>query len=245
MTGMIALRNVRKGFNIGKPNEFVAVRGITLSMEANRVTVLKGPSGSGKTTLLSLIGCMARPTSGRIVLQGSLLGDCCSPLGRSGAEVEVTSLPERFLTEIRRRTFGFIFQQFHLVKGITALENVMLPSYPLGKNHGAVRKRALSLLESFALGDRAQAKVEWLSGGEAQRVAIARALMNDPPVIIADEPTAHLDSKLSAAFMDIISSLKDQGKTAIIASHDPLVFEANRVDRVIAVRDGMLDGEER
>lgn len=245
MTGMIALRNVRKGFNIGKPNEFVAVRGITLSMEANRVTVLKGPSGSGKTTLLSLIGCMARPTSGRIVLQGSLLGDCCSPLGRSGAEVEVTSLPERFLTEIRRRTFGFIFQQFHLVKGITALENVMLPSYPLGKNHGAVRKRALSLLESFALGDRAQAKVEWLSGGEAQRVAIARALMNDPPVIIADEPTAHLDSKLSAAFMDIISGLKDQGKTAIIASHDPLVFEANRVDRVIAVRDGMLDGEER
>ena len=95
----------------------------------------------------------------------------------------------------------------------------------------------------FGLGDRAQAKVEWLSGGEAQRVAIARALMNDPPVIIADEPTAHLDSKLSREFMDIIARLKDQGKTIIIASHDPLVFDAPVVDRVIAVRDGMIDEE--
>jgi putative ABC transport system ATP-binding protein len=157
--------------------------------------------------------------------------------------VEVTSLPERFLTEVRRRTFGFIFQQFNLVKGITVLENVMLPAYPLGERHGLVKKRALELLAMFGLGGRASAKVEWLSGGEAQRVAIARALMNDPPVIIADEPTAHLDSKLSSAFMEIISDLKARGKMAIIASHDPLVFEAKMVDRVIAVRDGLLEGE--
>ena len=155
----------------------------------------------------------------------------------------MTSLPERFLTEIRRRTFGFIFQQFNLVKGITVLENVMLPAYPLGEKHGVVKKRALALLEMFGLGERAAAKVEWLSGGEAQRVAIARALMNDPPVIIADEPTAHLDSKLSVEFMEIIARLKEQGKTAIIASHDPLVFGAAMVDRVVAVRDGLLDGD--
>ena len=240
---MIQLLNVRKGFNLGKANEFIAVGGVTLAMEAHRVTVLKGPSGSGKTTLLSLIGCMARPTSGRITLQNGILGGRSLLGGGNAPEVEVTSLPERFLTEIRRRTFGFIFQQFNLVKGITVLENVMLPAYPLGEKHGAVRKRALALLEMFGLGERAAAKVEWLSGGEAQRVAIARALMNDPPVIIADEPTAHLDSKLSVAFMDIIARLKEQGKTAIIASHDPLVFGAKMVDRVVAVRDGLLDGD--
>jgi putative ABC transport system ATP-binding protein len=212
-------------------------------MEANRITVLKGPSGSGKTTLLSLIGCMARPSSGRITLQNGLLGGRSFSGGGNAPEVEVTSLPERFLTEIRRQTFGFIFQQFNLVKGITVLENVMLPAYPLGEKHGVVRKRASALLEMFGLGERAAAKVEWLSGGEAQRVAIARALMNDPPVIIADEPTAHLDSKLSVVFMDIIARLKEQGKTAIIASHDPLVFGANMVDRVVAVRDGLLDGD--
>jgi len=240
---MINLLNVRKGFNLGKPSEFIAVGGVTLSMEAHRITVLKGPSGSGKTTLLSLIGCMARPTSGRITLMGKLLGNKGLLKDGDAAEMEVTSLPERFLTEIRRKTFGFIFQQFNLVKGITALENIMLPSYPLGEKHQAVKARALSLLETFGLRDRASARVEWLSGGEAQRVAIARALMNDPPVIIADEPTAHLDSKLSLEFMEIISRLKDEGKTAIIASHDPLVYGAPMVDRVIAVRDGMIEGD--
>jgi putative ABC transport system ATP-binding protein len=240
---MISLLDVRKGFNLGKANEFIAVGGVTLTMEANRITVLKGPSGSGKTTLLSLIGCMARPTSGRIRLQDTLLGDNAFLKDGNTPEVEVTSLPERFLTDIRRRTFGFIFQQFNLVKGITLLENVMLPSYPLGEKHAFVKERAYALLELFGLGARASARVEWLSGGEAQRAAIARALMNNPPVIIADEPTAHLDSKLSVEFMEIIARLKEQGKTAIIASHDPLVFDAKMVDRVIAMRDGMIDGD--
>ena len=240
---MIKLQNVRKGFNLGKANEFIALGGVTLAMEAHRVTVLKGPSGSGKTTLLSLIGCMARPTSGRITLENGILGGKNFPGTGDTPEVEVTSLPERFLTEIRRQTFGFIFQQFNLVKGVTVLENVMLPAYPLGERHRTVRNRALALLEMFGLKERAAAKVEWLSGGEAQRVAIARALMNDPPVIIADEPTAHLDSKLSLDFMEIVARLKGQGKTAVIASHDPIVFDAKVVDRVVAVRDGRLDGD--
>jgi putative ABC transport system ATP-binding protein len=240
---MINLMNVRKGFNLGKSNEFIAVDGVTLSMEGNRITVLKGPSGSGKTTLLSLIGCMARPTSGRITLGKDILGKNGFIPNGDTPEVEVTSLPERFLTKIRRGSFGFIFQQFNLIKGITVLENILLPSYPLGKKYTATRKRAEDLLETFGLSARAAAKVEWLSGGEAQRVAIARALMNDPPVIIADEPTAHLDSKLSREFMDIIALLKQQGKTTIIASHDPLVFDASVIDRVITIRDGMIDGD--
>jgi putative ABC transport system ATP-binding protein len=239
---MIQLLDIKKGFNLGKANEFIAVNGVTLSLEPNRITVLKGPSGSGKTTLLSLIGCMARPTSGRIYLQGFSLALSGLPETGDNSLLEVTSLPERFLTEIRRRTFGFIFQQFHLIKGISVLENVMLPSYPLGEKHGSVKKRALDLLDLFNLANRASARVEWLSGGEAQRVAIARALMNDPPVIIADEPTAHLDSKLSLEFMTIMGDLKGRGKTGIIASHDPLVFQAPMVDRVIAIRDGRIDG---
>lgn len=239
---MIHLLDIKKGFNLGKMNEFIAVNGVTLSLEPNRITVLKGPSGSGKTTLLSLIGCMARPSSGRIHLEGLSVAGIGLTENGDNSRLEVTSLPERFLTEIRRRTFGFIFQQFNLIKGITVLENVMLPSYPLGEKYRAVKRRALELLDLFSLAERASARVEWLSGGEAQRVAIARALMNDPPVIIADEPTAHLDSKLSQEFMTIMADLKDRGKTAIIASHDPLVFEAPMVDRVIAVRDGRIDG---
>ncbi|OPY65392.1 MAG: Cell division ATP-binding protein FtsE [Syntrophorhabdus sp. PtaU1.Bin050] len=241
---MIRLINVRKGFNLGKPNEFIAVNGSTLSLDANRITVLKGPSGSGKTTLLSLIGCMARPTSGRILLQSSSAETSWFTGNGDSPEIDVTSLPERFLTQIRRRTFGFIFQQFNLVKGITVLENIILPSYPLGRKYSAVKKRALSLLNLLNLEPRAAAKVEWLSGGEMQRVGIARALMNDPSVIIADEPTAHLDSKLSLEFMEIISRLKDQGKTTIIASHDPLVFDSGIVDRVVSIRDGMIVGDE-
>ena len=225
---MIELRNIRKVFNQGKPNEVCAVDNVNCSIDTRLVTVLRGPSGSGKTTLLSMVGCMSRPTSGRI-----MLGDR-----------EITSLPERFLTEIRRRTFGFIFQQFHLIKGITALENVMLPAYPLGENHAALKTRALELLELFGVGARASSNVDWLSGGEAQRTACARALINNPAVIIADEPTAHLDTRLSREFMDMIARFKDEGKGVIIASHDPLVFESAVVDRVVFVRDGKVDGGE-
>lgn len=224
----IELKEVRKVFNAGRPNEFCALDGITGAIEPNRTTVLKGPSGSGKTTLLSILGCMARPTSGRIFL----------------GEREITSLPERFLTEIRRKTFGFIFQQFHLIKGLSAVENVMIPAYPLGGGRGALRKRAMELLERFEVDRKASSKVEWLSGGEAQRVAIARALINDPDALIADEPTAHLDSRLSREFMEIVKLLGSGGKTVVIASHDPLVYESECVAEVIPMRDGKVLYEE-
>ncbi len=224
MDELIQIREVRKVYNMGRPNELVAIDGVSLAVDAHRATVLKGPSGSGKTTLLSLLGCMARPTSGRISLM----------------DREITSLPERFLTDIRRRSFGFIFQQFNLIKGITALENVMVPAYPTGEKYSSLKKRAAELLDLFDVGRKASAKVEWLSGGEAQRVAIARALVNDPMVIIADEPTAHLDTRLSQELMEIMRTLKAKGKTLIMASHDPIVHESAIVDRVVEMRDGKL-----
>ncbi len=221
---MIELIDVRKVFNMGRPNEFTALHGVTLNISSNRTTVLKGPSGSGKTTLLGILGCMARPTSGRIMLR----------------DREITSLPERFLTEIRRKSFGFIFQQFNLIKGITALENVMVPAYPEGESRAQLKERAMSILSVFDLEKKAQSNIEWLSGGEAQRVAIARALINDPSVIVADEPTAHLDSKLSGEFMEIVQRIKSEGRTVIIASHDPIVYASGFVDTVVEMRDGSV-----
>ena len=221
---MIELLNIRKVFNVGKPNEFVAIHEVSLLIHPHQVTVFKGPSGSGKTTLLSMIGCMSRPTSGRIKL----------------SDQEITSLPERFLTEIRQKTFGFIFQQFNLIKGITALENAMLPAYPLGEKEASLKKRAMNLFDLLNVPQKAYSKVEWLSGGEAQRVAIARALINNPSVVIADEPTGHLDTKLSQEFMEIVGRLKDEKKTVLIASHDPIVYESGVVDRVVNIRDGRI-----
>ena len=134
-----------------------------------------------------------------------------------------------------------MFQQFNLIKGLTALENVMIPAYPLGEKHAILKERALALLKSFSLASKAASKVEWLSGGEAQRVTIARALVNNPSILIADEPTAHLDTKLSRDFMQIMSVLNaEEKKTIIIASHDPIVFEQATIDRIIEMRDGKL-----
>ena len=134
-----------------------------------------------------------------------------------------------------------MFQQFHLVRGLTVLENVMLPAYPLGESRTALRRRALELLEQLGIRKRGFARADWLSGGEAQRVAIARALINDPRVIIADEPTAHLDSKLAREFMSIVSDLRERGKTLVIASHDPIVLRSPVVDRALTMRDGLLE----
>jgi len=224
---MIELRDVRKVFNQGRHNELWAVRGVTLDLEPNRVTVLKGPSGSGKTTLLSMIGALSRPTAGRIYLDGKL----------------ISNLPERFMTQVRRRTFGFVFQRFNLIRGLTGLENVMLPAYPLAPDHGTLRRKARGLLAQFGLESKADERVEWLSGGEAQRTAICRALINEPRILIADEPTANLDSKLSRELVGLLGDLLDLGKTVLVSSHDPLVFESARVSRVVEMRDGQLAGE--
>jgi putative ABC transport system ATP-binding protein len=235
---VIELSGITKTFNSGKTNQFTAVDGVTLTVKPRQITVFKGPSGSGKTSLLTMIGCMARPTSGRIFLRGVA---AAVPFQQAGVEaVEITSLPERFLNEIRRSTFGFIFQQFNLIKGITVLENVMLPAYPTGEARAEFRSRALNLLDQFKISRLAGQRVELLSGGELQRVAIARALINNPAIIIADEPTAHLDSKLSREFMKIVGRLKVEGKSVLIASHDPLVFDSPLIDSLVEMRDGAV-----
>lgn len=223
---MIELANVKKVFNAGNPNEFSALNNVSLGIAEKQVTVLTGPSGSGKTTLLSIVGCMSRPSAGRVRLAGR----------------EISSLPERFLTDIRRKTFGFIFQQPNLIKGLSVLENVMLPAYPLGEKRPQLKAKAMRGLESLDLAGKAAAKVEWLSGGEAQRAAIVRALINNPSIIIADEPTAHLDTALSHRFMEIVGRFKAEGRTVIITSHDPLVYQSETVDRVVKLRDGKIEG---
>ena len=221
---MLELANIRKVFNQGQHNEYWALKGIDLELPPARVHVLKGPSGSGKTTLLTILGCLARPTEGRVRLNGE----------------DISGLPERFLTEIRRRTFGFIFQQFNLIRGLSAIENIILPGYPSGTPRAQLLARAEALLADLQLAHRRDAKVEWLSGGEQQRVAICRALINDPQILVADEPTANLDSKLSAEFLVILRRLAEAGRTVILTSHDPLVVESKVVDRVYSLRDGQL-----
>ncbi len=211
---IIRTEHATKYYNRGRANEVLAVNDISLEIETGDFTVLKGPSGSGKTTLLSLIGCMTRPTSGSITVAGK----------------DVSHLPERFLTGIRRKTFGFIFQQFNLIPGLTVLQNVMVPLFPANTNIGLLRSRAVEILDSLGMSGRTEFPVQGLSGGEQQRTAIARALINDPEVILADEPTAHLDTALSKEFMAIMKQLNKKGKTIIIATHDPLVFEAEALD---------------
>jgi putative ABC transport system ATP-binding protein len=221
---MIWLDDVTKLYNEGRPNEVQALRGVSLDIARDAVTVLKGPSGSGKTTLLSIVGCMARPTSGRVTLDGAT----------------ISGLPERFLTAERRTRFGFVFQRFNLIRGLTVIENVMLPAAPLGEAYRVVRARAEARLDALGLTDKADMRVEYLSGGETQRVAIARALVNDASVFIADEPTANLDSALADRFLDIVAGLKREGRTIIMTSHDPRIWGAEVVDRVVEMQDGQV-----
>jgi len=224
----IKTQSVKKVYNPGKPDEMTALHDVSVQIDRGRMTVLKGPSGSGKTSLLSAIGCMSRPTEGRILIDGK----------------DVVKLPERFLADMRRKKFGFIFQQFHLIRNLSVHDNILLPLYPTDMMPAEMKKRALAIMNKFSIAGKVNLKVKNLSGGEQQRVAIARALINDPAVIIADEPTAHLDKKLSTEFMEILGALCDEGRTVIIATHDPFVYEHSLVGKVIAMRDGRLEKEQ-
>ena len=226
---LIQVEEVSKIYNSGQADEVAALAGISLVIEQNEVAVLTGPSGSGKTSLLSLIGCMGRPTQGKIFIAGK----------------DVVKLPERFLTEVRRKRFGFIFQQFNLIRELSVLENVLLPLYPLDIGMGAMKEKSLPILEKLKILNKQNLKVKKLSGGEQQRVAIARALINEPEVIIADEPTAHLDRKLAQEFLDILSILHDEGKTVVIATHDPFISGSELVRKTVFMRDGRLERVEQ
>ncbi len=220
----IALAGVRKAFNHGLPTEVWALNGIDLTLPPGQLAVLSGPSGSGKTTLLSVMGGMTRPTEGRVRLDGQ----------------DVSAYPERFLTPLRRATFGFVFQDLHLIRGLSALENVMVPAYPVGHDWQTLRARASDLLGRLKVGHRASTRVERLSGGEQQRVAIARALINAPAILLADEPTANLDSSLTLEFLSILESLSADGRTIVLSSHDPVITACGLVQRTLVMHDGRI-----
>lgn len=224
---MIRCVQVSKRYPAGRGDELAALSDVNLCLNGEGAVVFRGPSGSGKTTLLRLLGCLSRPSSGRIWID----------------DREVSGLSEGLLTEVRRECFGFVFQDFQLIHGLSALMNVMVPLYPSLLRWRALRGRAMELLAELELAPRASERVEHLSAGEQQRVALARALVNNPRYLVADEPTAHLDTRLSGRFLGLVEDLKRQGRTVLIASHDPLVCESAVTSRVVALRDGRIQGE--
>ncbi len=216
--------NVTKTYNLGKPNEVTAVKDASLQINEGSLVVLKGPSGSGKTTLLSLIGCQAKPTRGEVIILGK----------------RISKLPEKFMNLHKRSHIGFIFQHFQLIAGMSVLDNIVLPLIPEGISPKERSKRADRLLEQFNLGHRKQFKVSHLSGGEQPRVAIARALINNAGILLADEPSAHLDSRLTRDFLDHVKQLKRSGHTILITSHDPIIYQHPAVDQVFEIKDGQM-----
>lgn len=223
---LIELSHVEKIYNRGEPNEVQAIADINLRVDKGTLMCLRGPSGSGKTTILSIIGCVFPPTKGSATIAGK----------------KISRLPDHFLCRYRREMIGFIFQNFNVLPELSVLENVALPLYPLGISPKKRKKMAQLLLERLGIAHRRDFPVAKISGGELQRVAICRALINDPPILLADEPTAHLDSTLAAEFMEILQQLKSQGKTVVLTSHDPRVYGHMAVERVVDVADGRICG---
>jgi len=222
---LIELKKTTKIYNQRRPNEVTALYDVSLTVAPQTMVCLQGASGSGKSTLLAIVGCVFPPTSGRASIAGK----------------QLSRMPDRFLTKHRRETIGFIFQQFNLLPRLSVLDNITLPLLPLGVSPKEQKVRARKLMEQLSIGHRENFPAGQISGGEMQRVAIARALINNQPIILADEPTAHLDSRLSMEFMQIMADLKTAGKTIVIASHDPVVSEHPAIDRIIHIKDGRLD----
>jgi putative ABC transport system ATP-binding protein len=206
MKPIIKTENVSKWYHVGRSNEVRAVDDISVEIMENQHVVLYGPSGSGKTTLLSLMGTIDRPTGGKVLLQGR----------------DVTQFSDLELSRIRRDMVGFVFQSFHLFSGLSAWENVAYPLIPLGVPAKDRLEGACALLDKLGLGDRRNHSPEELSGGEQQRVAIARALINDPQILIADEPTSNIDADSVTRLLGILHALKEEGKTIVVSSHDPI-----------------------
>jgi len=203
------------------------LKNITLEIFKNEYVALMGPSGSGKSTLMNILGCLDSPSSGTYILNGH----------------DVSKMPDDDLAEVRNKEIGFVFQQFNLLPRLTAVENVALPLVYAGITKKIRTEMALAVLEKVSLTDRSQHKPNELSGGQCQRVAIARALVNNPSIILADEPTGNLDSKTSIEIMDIFGAIQAAGNTVVLVTHEEDI--ANYARRIIRLRDGVIETDKR
>ena len=224
-SSIIRLEKLEKRYDLGGEAEVRALRGIDLVVRRGSYVAIMGPSGSGKSTMLNLIGCLDRPTSGRYYLGGT----------------DVSAMPDDELSEARGSGIGFIFQSYNLIAQLTVIENIQVPLLYQGKDLDAAHDHCVRLAQTVGLGDRLHHRPNQLSGGQQQRVAIARSLVNDPLLILADEPTGNLDSRTGMEVLELIDQLNARGKTIVLVTHDERI--ATRAHRVIHMKDGLIERE--
>jgi putative ABC transport system ATP-binding protein len=220
---IIRLEGIEKRYVLGMDVVVHALSGVDLAIHAGSYVAIMGPSGSGKSTMLNILGCLDRPTAGRYFLGGT----------------DVSEMPDDELSEARGRRIGFIFQSYNLIAQLTVLENIQVPLLYQGEDLAAHHERCVKLAELVGLGERLHHRPNQLSGGQQQRVAIARSLVNDPLMVLADEPTGNLDSRTGQEVLDLIDHLNEQGKTIVLVTHDDRV--ATRAGRVLHMRDGLIE----
>jgi putative ABC transport system ATP-binding protein len=223
---IIHLQNIQKSYFMGK-QELRVLKGISLNVLKNEYVALMGPSGSGKSTLMNIIGCLDTASAGKYILN----------------EQDVSQMEDNALADVRNQEIGFVFQQFNLLPRLTALENVALPLVYAGMSKKLRNEKARQVLEMVSLTDRSHHKPNELSGGQCQRVAIARALVNNPSIILADEPTGNLDSKTSQEIMEIFGEIHGRGNTVILVTHEEEI--ANHAHRIIRLRDGVIESDRK
>ena len=224
MSLIIELENIQKSYYLGK-QELKVLKGITLQIFKNEYVALMGPSGSGKSTLMNILGCLDSPNSGKYILNGE----------------DVSKMEDDDLADVRNNEIGFVFQQFNLLPRLTAAENVALPLIYNGTSKKARTEIALEMLNRVGLADRSHHKPNELSGGQNQRVAIARALVNNPSIILADEPTGNLDSTTSTEIMNIFDKIQSEGNTVILVTHEEDI--ADYAHRIIPLKDGVIESD--
>lgn len=226
MNSIIHLEDIRKSYFMGK-QAISVLKGIDLDIMKNEYVALMGPSGSGKSTLMNILGCLDSPTAGTYILNGN----------------DVSKMADDDLASVRNKEIGFVFQQFNLLPRLSALENVALPLVYAGISKKLRNEMAMDVVQKVGLEDRSHHKPNELSGGQCQRVAIARALVNNPSIILADEPTGNLDSKTSVEIMDIFGKIHDGGNTVVLVTHEEDI--ANYARRVIRLRDGVIETDKQ
>jgi putative ABC transport system ATP-binding protein len=226
VNSVIKLEGIRKSYFMGK-QELQVLKGFTLDIWRNEYVALMGPSGSGKSTLMNILGCLDSPSDGKYILNGH----------------DVSTMLDNELAEIRNKEIGFVFQQFNLLPRLSALENVALPLVYAGIPKKIRNEMAEEVLRKVDLSDRSHHKPNELSGGQCQRVAIARALVNNPSIILADEPTGNLDTKTSYEIMNIFSKIHEDGNTVVLVTHEEDI--SNYAKRVIRLRDGLIESDKR